>query len=75
MAEFAVPFPTGVIAAILGVDPARRADFRRWSEHMVLAVFEPTTADQRDAVLSSSDEMGEYFDAVFAERTNDRKTT
>ena len=69
MAEFAVPFPTVVIAAILGVDPARRADFRRWSEHMVLAVFEPTTPEQRDAVMASGEEMGEYFDEVFAERT------
>lgn len=68
MAGFAVPFPTVVIAAILGVDPARRVDFRRWSEHMVLAVFEPMTSEQRDAVMQSGAEMGEYFDTVFAER-------
>jgi cytochrome P450 len=68
MAGFAVPFPTVVIAEILGVDPARRADFRRWSEHMVLAVFEPMTPDQRDAVLVSGSEMGAYLDDVFAER-------
>jgi len=68
IAGFAVPFPTVVIAAILGVDPARRDDFRRWSEHMVLAVFEPTTAEQREAVLVSGAELGEYLDAVFAER-------
>jgi cytochrome P450 len=68
MAGFAVPFPTVVIAAILGVDPARRVDFRRWSEHMVLAVFEPMTSEQRDAVLMSGYEMGEYLDGVFAER-------
>ena len=68
MAGFAVPFPTVVIAEILGVDPARRADFRRWSEHMVLAVFEPMSAEQRDAVLVSGNEMGAYLDVVFAER-------
>ena len=68
MAGFAVPFPTVVIAEILGVDPARRADFRRWSEHMVLAVFEPMSPEQRDAVLVSGNEMGTYLDVVFAER-------
>ena len=68
MAGFAVPFPTVVIAEILGVDPARRDDFRRWSEHMVLAVFEPMSAQQRDAVLVSGNEMGAYLDIVFAER-------
>ena len=68
MADFAVPFPTVVIAEILGVDPARRADFRRWSEHMVLAVFEPMSPEQRDAVLVSGNEMGTYLDVVFAER-------
>jgi cytochrome P450 len=51
MAGLAVPFPTTVIAAILGVDPERRVDFRRWSEHMVLAVFEPVTSEQQAAVL------------------------
>ncbi len=68
MAGFAVPFPTVVIAEILGVDPALRADFRRWSEHMVLAVFEPMSAQQRDAVLASGNEMGAYLDLVFAKR-------
>ncbi|HEX5096589.1 MAG TPA: cytochrome P450, partial [Acidimicrobiia bacterium] len=68
MADFAVPFPTSVIAAMLGVDPARRDDFRRWSEFMVLAVFEPMTPEQMAGVAQSSDEMGEYLDGVFEER-------
>jgi cytochrome P450 len=68
IAGLAVPFPTVVIAAILGVDPARRVDFRRWSEHMVLAVFESVTAEQQAAVVQSGYEMGEYLDGVFAER-------
>ncbi|MGH8978596.1 MAG: cytochrome P450 [Acidimicrobiia bacterium] len=68
MAEFAVQFPTAVIAAILGVDPARRADFRRWSEHMMRAVFEPLSAEQRETVAQSGSQMGEYLDAVIAER-------
>jgi cytochrome P450 len=70
MAGLAVPFPTTVIAEMLGVDPQRRDDFRRWSEHMVLAVFEPMTDEQRQAVARSGEEMGTYLDEVFAERTS-----
>src|SRR5260221_8908782 len=68
MAEVAVPYPTTVISDMLGVDPARRDDFRRWSEQMVLAVFEPTTAAQRSEVARNGDEMDAYLDEVVAAR-------
>jgi cytochrome P450 len=68
MADFAVPFPTTVIAAMLGVDRARIADFRRWSEDMILAVFEPMNAEQTAAVAQSAGEMSEYLDGVFEAR-------
>lgn len=68
MADFAVPFPTVVIASMLGIDPDRRGDFRRWSEDMVLAVFEPTTPEQQQAIARSGDQMGDYLDAVIAAR-------
>jgi cytochrome P450 len=71
MADFAVPFPTVVIASMLGIDPGRRDDFRRWSEHMVLAVFEPTTPEQQQAIARSGDQMGEYLDAVIATRNGE----
>jgi cytochrome P450 len=57
-----------VIAEMLGVDSDRRDDFRRWSEQMVLAVFEPTTAEQQQEVAINGEEMGEYFDEVVAAR-------
>jgi cytochrome P450 len=65
---FAVPFPTAVIAALLGVDAERRDDFRRWSEDMVMGVFEPTTPQQQASVAASGQEMGEWLDEVVAER-------
>jgi cytochrome P450 len=68
MAGFAVPFPTVVIAELLGVDAERRDDFRRWSEHMVRAVFEPTTPDQQQEIARSGDEMSDYLDEVIATR-------
>ena len=64
----AVPFPTTVIAALLGVDPDRRDEFRRWSEHMVLGVFERTTPEQQAAIAASGVEMGAWLDQVVAER-------
>lgn len=68
MAGFAVPFPTTVIASILGIDPGRRSDFRRWSEYVVLAVFEPTSPEQQQAIVLGGEEMGDYLEEVIASR-------
>lgn len=35
VADLAAPLPASVIAKILGIDPARQADFRRWSDAVV----------------------------------------
>ena len=66
---FAVPFPTAVIAALLGVDAERRDDFRRWAEQMVLAVFEPTSPEQQAEIAASGEQMGQWLDDVVAERS------
>ena len=65
----AVPFPTAVIASLLGVDPDQRDDFRRWSEHMVIAVFEPNTTAHQDDIARSSEEMGRWLDEVIEVRS------
>jgi cytochrome P450 len=61
-----VSFPTVVIAEILGVIRPP-CDFRRWSEHMVLAVFEPMSPEQRCRV-GERQRDGCLPDVVFAER-------
>jgi cytochrome P450 len=66
----AVPFPIDVIAALLGVDAARRADFRRWAEHMVIAVFERPDDEEQMRILQSGVEMTEWLDAEIAARGN-----
>jgi cytochrome P450 len=67
--DVAVPFPTVVIAELLGVDPDRRQDFRRWSEHMVFGVFEQADQQQQREIAASAEEMMDWLDGVIAERT------
>jgi len=58
--EFAIPFPITVIAEMLGVDPADRLDFRRWSSAIVGRTF-------MDPVQLRH-EFGDYFGRVLDER-------
>jgi cytochrome P450 len=67
-AAVAVPFPIVVIAALLGVDGARRDDFRRWAESMVIAVFERPDDDQQLEIVQHANEMMEWLDEVIATR-------
>jgi hypothetical protein len=46
MAAFASQYPTIVIAEMLGVDPADRADFKRWSDEGVAAGFDPLASEE-----------------------------
>jgi cytochrome P450 len=66
--HFAAPLPVIVISELLGVDPARRHDFRRWSEWMVFAVFEAADEAQAAEILRSGEEMGEWCDEVVEQR-------
>jgi len=56
---FAGPVPTVVIAEMLGIDPARRDDFKTWSDQSVTVGFNPfATAGERalaDAARASLD--------------------
>jgi cytochrome P450 len=68
--DFAVPFPTVVIAELLGVDPGRRNEFRRWSEHMVFAVFEQADERQQREIAASAEAMMDWLDGEIAERAS-----
>jgi cytochrome P450 len=46
IADVAVPLPVTIIAEILGVDPARKDDFKRWSDNVV---------DERSGHLSAEE--------------------
>ncbi len=64
----AVPLPVMVIAEILGIDPRRRSDFKRWSEELLEATSGPPTPELRTALARSGAERTAYLDEVIEER-------
>ena len=62
MASFAGVLPVIVIAEMLGIDPADRDSFRRWSEVSVAAFFNPfRTPQQSEAAMQAQQELNDYF--------------
>jgi cytochrome P450 len=69
VADLAVPLPVTIIAEILGVDPNRRDDFKRWSS-AVIGISAPNgggVALMRDDVA----EFEAYFSQVIEQRTRE----
>ncbi len=65
--DLAIPLPVTVIAEILGVDPERRDDFKRWST-AVVAGDAATTDAERAAIERDLEDFQDYFEAVIEER-------
>jgi cytochrome P450 len=62
--DLAIPLPVTIIAEILGVDPARRADFKRWSNALVgVGPDEMSQGRQPDL-----EEFRDYFQRTIDER-------
>ena len=62
MTSFAGVLPVIVIAEMLGIDPADRDSFRRWSEVSVAAFFNPfRTPQQGEAAMKAQQELNAYF--------------
>ena len=68
IASFAGPLPTIVIAEMLGVDPADRGDFKRWSDEGVMGFNPLLSEEERERVMASTAAMGDYFRRAIAER-------
>jgi hypothetical protein len=69
--ELAIPIPIHAIARILGVAPDREAEFRRWSEAIILTL-NPFRSEKEDALaLQSAEALHAHFRELMAER---RKT-
>jgi cytochrome P450 len=68
--DLAVPLPVIVIAEILGVEPERREDFKRWSDAVVSQVIQPGQRPKGEfnVVGDDTDGFREYFEAAIEER-------
>lgn len=67
--DFAYPLPITVIAELLGIPPASRGDFKRWSG--AILEFQAVPRIDGQAVLRSQKallELREYFRGIFEER-------
>jgi len=74
MTSFAGVLPVIVIAEMLGIDPADRASFRRWSEVSVAAFFNPfRTPEQGEAAARAQLELDEYFRRMIALRRQEAR--
>lgn len=68
---FAGPLPVIVIAEMLGIDPADRHDFKRWSDGQAMGLNPLLTEDQRAEVVQSDAELEAYLRRSLAERRAD----
>jgi cytochrome P450 len=68
---FAGPLPVIVIAEMLGVDPADRRDFKRWSDAEAMSLNPLLTADEQAAVAAANAELNAYLQRAIAERRAD----
>lgn len=68
IAAFASPLPIIVIAEMLGIEPDRRADFKRWSDDGALS-FDPFLGpDQAERVRRSAEDLRAYLGSVVEQR-------
>jgi len=68
IAAFAEPLPVIVIAEMLGIDPARRQDFKRWSDGQAMGLNPLLTEAQRAVATQLGAELEAYLRAALAER-------
>lgn len=62
LAEFCRPYPAIVIAELLGVSPADRTDFCRWSDEIMLS------GSDDDAIAAAYADMFDYFETTISRR-------
>ncbi|PCC73337.1 Cytochrome P450 [Nannocystis exedens] len=70
MDDLAIPLPVIVISELLGVDPARRAEFKRWSDDLILGSRLDGHLDDAeiDRIVASRREFVAFFHAMIEQR-------
>jgi cytochrome P450 len=68
MKDFAIPLPVQVIAELLGVEPERADDFKRWSDSAVAGSTGAAVGHTAESLLRSFSELSAYMIGVIEER-------
>jgi cytochrome P450 len=68
MGDFAIPLPVTVIAELLGVEPDRTDDFKRWSDSAVAGATGAAVGHTAETLLRSFAELSAYMMSVIEER-------
>src|SRR2546422_1098192 len=66
VADYAVPLPVTVIAELLGVDPDRVQDFKRWSDAMIRVAFDTPSEEEGAHITQCLVEVNDYLETVMA---------
>lgn len=66
--ELGSPLPVIVIAEMLGIEPERRLDFKRWSDDVMLATTQPGTAGELSRLRESLLEFHAYLETIVERR-------
>jgi len=73
VSEFTIPLPVTVIAEVLGVEPDRYADFKRWSDTLISGATGSASGSQPALLLAAFKEFNEYFMEQIERRRCDPK--
>ena len=60
--DLSMPLPVTIIAELLGVDPAHKEDFKRWSDWIVMDFMGEVPQDVQDAYEQDMEEFKAFFD-------------
>lgn len=72
--DYAGPFPTIVIAEMLGINPADQKDFKRWSDELVHSFNPIRTPAQTESLLHAQKSLHDYLLGVVNDRRENRGT-
>jgi cytochrome P450 len=68
MSELAIPLPVTVISELLGVEPERREDFKRWSDDVVQTMAMAVSLRDPASILAGLEEFHTYLAQTIEQR-------
>ena len=69
IALYAGPLPTIAISEYIGIDPGRHADFKRWTNTLLMQGYPMPTESQWSDIVEADTAMRDYMRAVIQQRT------